>query len=584
LSTAAPAQLAKGALRRLAMAQQEPTPENYARAYAEESGQASTVLPERARPLLERLVARLPEEPAKRDELVAALMGARWDVASQALERSAHSASAQAQAWAALVERLARAIERGSRQWTPGRKKESLQRVLDGSRSDMQRLQQRLGALVGAWESDAPLAPEAGEAAAPEAPLEAESADLAPADNGSWSGAVQTLRRTVDAGLPAQEPRAAEFADRLAALADRLSAEGPSVECLAELEATCVEIRRLFAHRQHLLQLLGQLCTELGLGLAELAEDESWARGQAETLHARLAEGVNARSVRAASEILGETRQRHARVRSERDQARNALKELFHRLLEEIGELGEHTGRFQESVGRHAQAIERADSIETLAAVVREMVDESRAVQQVVRQAQDRMASEHARATELEAKVRSLEAELRQLSDEVSTDALTRVANRRGLQQAFEAECSRQDRQQRTEGGAALAVALIDIDNFKKLNDTLGHAAGDVALQSLAAAVRERLRPTDHLARFGGEEFVLLLPDTELQAAQQSLTRLQRSLSAALFMHDDKEVFVTFSAGVTAWRKGEALQSALERADEALYEAKRTGKNRTCMA
>ena len=85
------------------------------------------------------------------------------------------------------------------------------------------------------------------------------------------------------------------------------------------------------------------------------------------------------------------------------------------------------------------------------------------------------------------------------------------------------------------------------------------------------------------MARFGGEEFVVLLPDMPAPEAQQFLTRMQRSLSAALFMHENKEVLVTFSAGVTAWRHGETLEAALERADEALYEAKRTGKNRTCV-
>ena len=140
------------------------------------------------------------------------------------------------------------------------------------------------------------------------------------------------------------------------------------------------------------------------------------------------------------------------------------------------------------------------------------------------------MQADRALATELESRVRELEGELRRLSDEVSTDALTQVANRRGLAQAFEAESARAGR----DASNALAVGLIDIDNFKKLNDTLGHAAGDVALKTLANAVRERLRPVDHI--------------------------------------------------VTAWRSGEALAVALERADEALYEAKRTGKNRTCIA
>ena len=127
-------------------------------------------------------------------------------------------------------------------------------------------------------------------------------------------------------------------------------------------------------------------------------------------------------------------------------------------------------------------------------------------------------------------------------------------------------------------------MALIDIDNFKKLNDSLGHSVGDEALVALAARVRAALRPVDHLARFGGEEFVLLLPATDIGEAQQALTRLQRELSASLFMHEGREVFVTFSGGVTAWRAGEGLDAAIERADEALYEAKRTGKNRTCVA
>ena len=478
--------------------------------------------------------------------------------------------------WASLIERVARGLDRsGSRQWTASRKRESLQHVLDGSRSDPQRLQQRLQALMTAWETD-------GAPGAAQAPTDAVAAEpVAP-----WPPLVASLQHTVQAALPAAEGRARALADQLGRSAARIAQQGATPALVAEVDTLCSQARQLFAHRHRLLDELSALCLELGAGMADLAEDESWARGQSQNLQARFAhdakEGVNLRSVRAAASMLADMRTRQQRVKSERNAARDALKEMIQRMFAELAELSTHTGRFNDNIGRHAQAVEQAESLESLAGVVKSMVADGRAVQAIVTQTQARLQAEHAKGSELEARVRSLESELRRLSDEATTDALTQVANRRGLAQAFDNECARMAREQTN--GATLAVALIDIDNFKKLNDTLGHSAGDVALKSLAAAVRERLRPSDHLARFGGEEFVVLLPNTGPPEAQEALTRLQRSLSASLFLHDNKEVFVTFSGGVTAWVPGETLESALARADEGLYQAKRTGKNRTCIA
>jgi diguanylate cyclase len=253
-------------------------------------------------------------------------------------------------------------------------------------------------------------------------------------------------------------------------------------------------------------------------------------------------------------------------------------------MLIDVGRLGEDTGRYSESVGRHAEVISQAESLDDLADVVKQMVDESRVMQNSVAETQARLHEEHRRAADMESRVHNLESELRRLSDEVSTDMLTQVANRRGLMQAFEAEVARIARERPMRPAAGLAIGLIDIDNFKRLNDSLGHAAGDKALQTLAAQVRDQLRPGDTVARFGGEEFVVLLPDLAADEAQIFLTKLQRKLTASLFMHENKEVFVTFSGGVTTWRDGEPLEASMERSDEALYEAKRTGKNRTCVS
>jgi diguanylate cyclase len=579
-AAAAPASVAKGALRRLAQAQLEPTPENYARAYAEESGMS------------------LPP------------------VAPAALPDPRAEARAQGAAWAQLIERMARNLERGGRQWTGARRKESLQRVLDGSRSDAGRLLQRLQSLMGAWESDLPSDP----AAAGTEPSRPDTAELgsdpaaaaeAAADAGAglgdvagWPPLVMSLNGTLQAALPGADQRAAALAARLAELADAVAAAGPTPELLAAIDAVCRQARRLFSHHHQLTEQLAALCRELAAGMTDLAEDESWARGQCLQLQtllgtagpgaaAQLAAegagddaGLSVRGVRAAGALLAETRQQQRQLRSERQAAQRALRQLIQTMLIEVGELGASTGRFQQATERHVEAIAKADTLESLADVVKRMLEEAREVQQAVRQSQERLQADRGRAAGLEARVRELEAELRRLSEEVSTDALTQVANRRGLMQAFEAEVARTLRAPAGAGAEAptLAVALIDIDNFKRLNDTLGHAAGDVALRTLAGAVRERLRPVDHLARFGGEEFVVLLPDTKIGEAQQALTRLQRSLTEALFLHDGREVFVTFSAGVTRWQGGESLQTTLARADEALYEAKRTGKNRTCIA
>ena len=543
------AALAKAALRRLAQAQSEPTPENYARAYAEASGQ--------------------PVVPAVDTQSAAG-------------------------AWAQLVERLARNLQRGGRQWTAARRRGSLQRVLDGSRSDVNRLQQRLLSLMTAWESDQAL--EEGSASVEDTAqtavtavtevteaTEATAATATPPAAGSaghWPRLVATLEATVRVALPTHEPRAAELAQQLATLADAVAIDGASADHVAAISALCEQARRLLGQGHRQVEQLVRLCRELSEGMVELSEDESWAKGQCQGLQEALDGEISLRGLRSAAVMLSETRQRQQQVHSERRAARATLKQLIQDMLQGVADLGAHAGRFQQVTAQHAQEIERADTLEGLAGVVQAMLEDTRTVQVAVAESQERLQAGGNHAAELEARVRELEAELKLLSDEVSTDMLTQVANRRGLMQAFETESARSQR----EGDSALAVGLIDIDNFKKLNDTLGHAAGDVALQLLAAAVRDRLRPVDHLARFGGEEFVVLMPGAAVDEASQALTRLQRSLSEALFLHEGREVFVTFSAGVTAWRPGEALQPALERADEGLYEAKRTGKNRTCVA
>jgi diguanylate cyclase len=128
--------------------------------------------------------------------------------------------------------------------------------------------------------------------------------------------------------------------------------------------------------------------------------------------------------------------------------------------------------------------------------------------------------------------------------------------------------------------GRPLCLAVLDVDDFKHLNDRLGHQAGDLALVHLARIVRRSIRPTDVISRYGGEEFVILLPETPLNDAISVMTRVQRELTKRIFLHNNERVLITFSAGVAERAFGENQEELIARADRALYHAKQAGKNR----
>ncbi|MEI7843378.1 MAG: diguanylate cyclase [Gallionellaceae bacterium] len=167
-----------------------------------------------------------------------------------------------------------------------------------------------------------------------------------------------------------------------------------------------------------------------------------------------------------------------------------------------------------------------------------------------------------------------LEAELVELA---TTDFLTGLANRRHFMSIAEAELSRL---QRDESRLA-SILMLDIDHFKNLNDTFGHAVGDLALMNFAKEVKGALRRIDTAGRIGGEEFAVLLPDTDAVEAEVLAERIRQKISNSAFVQDGKKVSITVSIGIsTLTAKDETPESALNRADKALYQAKGSGRNR----
>jgi diguanylate cyclase len=174
---------------------------------------------------------------------------------------------------------------------------------------------------------------------------------------------------------------------------------------------------------------------------------------------------------------------------------------------------------------------------------------------------------------------RKLAESMEQIQQLVSHDELTKTLNRRALMARLEEERARGERT-----GQGFCVALLDIDRFKAVNDTHGHAAGDAVLRDVARIVHATMRETDVFGRYGGEEFMMILTTTGPGAAQLPLERIRAALHAHDWSAIAPELAVTLSAGVTAWRPGEAAAQALQRADRALYDAKHAGRDRVCWA
>jgi diguanylate cyclase (GGDEF)-like protein len=170
------------------------------------------------------------------------------------------------------------------------------------------------------------------------------------------------------------------------------------------------------------------------------------------------------------------------------------------------------------------------------------------------------------------------EAAAKALHELATTDSLTGLTNRRQFMALAEAECKRQDRYH-----YPLSLLMLDIDHFKHVNDSHGHDAGDQVLRLVADKCRSQVRGTDILARIGGEEFALVLIQTDASAALHFAKRLCKAISDEPFFVNGKVIAATVSIGVSEIVEGlVSLPEALKQADAALYEAKQTGRNRVC--
>lgn len=157
-------------------------------------------------------------------------------------------------------------------------------------------------------------------------------------------------------------------------------------------------------------------------------------------------------------------------------------------------------------------------------------------------------------------------------------DCLTNMYNRRRIFEELDKEYSRFQRLE-----TIFSIAMIDIDHFKNINDSYGHQGGDIVLQTLSENLKSMCREYDSIGRFGGEEFLLILPGTNLEDAKSLLNRmLEKIANTEIELHENKKINITFSAGVSQITPKDTTDTIVASADEQLYQAKETGRNRVC--
>jgi diguanylate cyclase len=255
--------------------------------------------------------------------------------------------------------------------------------------------------------------------------------------------------------------------------------------------------------------------------------------------------------------------------------AHEDMRQMLATFINRLSQMTESTGAYQGQMEENARLIEQAKTITEIAPLLKDVVGATRSMAHDSLTARDELRGMREKALTTEAELVKLHKELDRVSALARHDPLTGALNRKGLEESLDREVSNFRRKE-----TPLCMAMLDIDNFKAINDRLGHATGDEALTHLATVAREVMRPQDSLSRYGGEEFVILLPDTPLDKGIEAMTRLQRELTKRFFLAGTEKLMITFSAGVAQLAPNEKGHDAIRRADQAMYLAKRAGKNR----
>ncbi|MEN6587133.1 MAG: diguanylate cyclase, partial [Sulfuricella sp.] len=493
--------------------------------------------------------------------------------------------------WGELIRELMRQWDLKQSGITVARKKDGLERVLSNFSRDSSVLFTKVQALVASW-AENPTAQtgvpvEGGEAVAElqgktavapgggVAALEIPTSDIP-------SALREMLAQTIQTGVA---PRLSQFPDLrdeavLLAQQAREARDQSSIQGVAKnLKQFWIKLELRNDSDAQVLDGLVRLLRLLVDNISELLLDDKWLSGQISVVQDIIAKPLDSRVLYDAERSFKEVIFKQGNLKHSLLEAKDTIKNMMATFIDRMSEMTASTGEYHAKIEKYTEEIGRTEDINKLNQILGNLMRDTRGMQLDMMRSHDELELSHRKVKDAEAKILQLEQELDHVSELVHEDHLTGTLNRRGMDDAFVRELSRADRL-----NAPLCVSLLDIDHFKRLNDTYGHDAGDEALIHLVRVVKEALRPSDVIARFGGEEFVIILPEAGIDEAVMVMTRVQRHLTKNFFMHDNQRLLITFSAGVALRGAGEGAESMISRADKALYQAKEAGRNRVVAA
>lgn len=527
-----PADIAREAFRRLGARRIAPTPDAYRQVYEEVAGQ-------------------VPQPGA--EQMLASVAATLSEVSTAADE---------------LVRRFTRSIE--GRNWAETNRELNLL-IAEYLKRDPQNAATQPSAPVpapsSAPEADAPVPRRAG---------------FSFSDDNQTRMLRDLLTRTLTLAVSSLLQGAPELATESEALAESIKVartEQALQDVSVRLKQLCFKIELKSGDMAQEHELLLRLFNLLLENVSELLEDDSWLSGQIAGVQNLLAGPISHGALMDATRSLKEVIYKQGLLKHSLAEAKVTVKTMMLTFIDQLALIAASTGDYHKKIDEYSQKIGKASDITELNKILDDVMRDTRTAQTDALRSRDEMITVRREVQEAEARIHDLETKLQQMSELVMEDQLTGSLNRRGLDDVFSRELARADRRK-----SPLCIALLDLDDFKRLNDTHGHTAGDQALIHLVRVIKDTLRTMDMIARFGGEEFLIVLPDTQLDDALQTVTRLQRELTKRIFMYNHERLLITFSAGVAVYVSGEEQATLIQRADAALYQAKKAGKNRVIAA